>query len=113
MLWLTTYSPINVFSDSGGMRYDYGYMNISSHEDTYLADYLRKQGYDPEQIDFYKWNSHSVNKHYGDYSLSLGLVWTPSDKHLVKVNIGRSFRLPGANELAATGVHHGAFRHEQ
>lgn len=52
-------------------------------------------------------------KHYGDYSLSLGLVWTPSDKHLVKVNIGRSFRLPGANELAANGVHHGTFRHEQ
>ena len=113
MLWLTTYRPNNVFSVSGGVRYDYGYMNISSHEDTYLADYLRKQGYDPEQIDFYKWNSHSVNKHYGDYSLSLGLVWTPSDKHLVKVNIGRSFRLPGANELAANGVHHGTFRHEQ
>ena len=36
-----------------------------------------------------------------------------SDKHLVKVNIGRSFRLPGANELAANGVHHGTFRHEQ
>ena len=71
------------------------------------------QGYNPEQINFYKWNSHSVNKHYGDYSLSLGLVWTPSDKHLVKVNIGRSFRLPGANELAANGVHHGTFRHEQ
>ncbi|MEG0455646.1 MAG: TonB-dependent receptor, partial [Bacteroides sp.] len=25
----------------------------------------------------------------------------------------RSFRLPGANELAANGVHHGTFRHEQ
>ena len=32
---------------------------------------------------------------------------------MVKVNIGRSFRLPGANELAANGVHHGTFRHEQ
>ena len=75
MLWLTTYRPNNVFSVSGGVRYDYGYMNISSHEDTYLADYLRKQGYDPEQIDFYKWNSHSVNKHYGDYSLSQTSIW--------------------------------------
>jgi iron complex outermembrane receptor protein len=31
----------------------------------------------------------------------------------MKVNAGRSFRLPGANELASNGVHHGAFRHEQ
>ena len=54
-----------------------------------------------------------VRKHFGDYSFSLGLVWTPSVQHMVKVNIGRSFRLPGANELAANGVHHGTFRHEQ
>ena len=33
-------------------------------------------------------------KHFGDYSFSLGLVWTPSVQHMVKVNIGRSFRLP-------------------
>ena len=32
---------------------------------------------------------------------------------MVKANVGRSFRLPGANELAANGVHHGTFRHEQ
>jgi iron complex outermembrane receptor protein len=29
------------------------------------------------------------------------------------MNIGHSFRLPGANELASNGVHHGTFRHEQ
>lgn len=113
MLWLTTYRPNNVLSVSGGVRYDFGHINISSHEDAYLADYLKAQGYDQEQIDFYKWNSHDVKENYGDYSLSLGLVWTPSDKHLLKVNVGRSFRLPGANELAANGVHHGTFRHEQ
>ena len=74
MLWLTTYRPNNVLSVSGGARYDYGYINISSHEDVYLADYLQKQGYTQEQIDLYKWNSHQVKKHYGDYSLSLGLA---------------------------------------
>ena len=113
LLWLTTYKPNNVISVSGGMRYDYGYIHISSHEDTYLADYLRKQGYDEEQVEHYKWNSHAVKKKFGDYSFSLGLVWTPSERHMVKANVGRSFRLPGANELAANGVHHGTFRHEQ
>lgn len=113
LLWLTTYKPNNVISVSGGMRYDYGYIHISSHEDAYLADYLRKQGYDEEQVEDYKWNSHAVKKKFGDYSFSLGLVWTPSERHMVKANVGRSFRLPGANELAANGVHHGTFRHEQ
>ena len=113
LLWLTTYKPNNVISVSGGMRYDYGYIHISSHEDAYLADYLRKQGYDEEQVEHYKWNSHAVKKKFGDYSFSLGLVWTPSERHMVKANVGRSFRLPGANELAANGVHHGIFRHEQ
>ena len=102
LLWLTTYKPNNVISVSGGMRYDYGYIHISSHEDAYLADYLRKQGYDEEQVEHYKWNSHAVKKKFGDYSFSLGLVWTPSERHMVKANVGRSFRLPGANELAAT-----------
>ena len=113
LLWLTTYKPNNVISVSGGMRYDYGYIHISSHEDAYLADYLRKQGYDEEQVEHYKRNSHAVKKKFGDYSFSLGLVWTPSERHMVKANVGRSFRLPGANELAANGVHHGTFRHEQ
>ena len=113
LLWITTYKPNNVISVSGGMRYDYGYIHISSHEDAYLADYLRKQGYDEEQVEHYKWNSHAVKKKFGDYSFSLGLVWTPSERHMVKANVGRSFRLPGANELAANGVHHGTFRHEQ
>mgnify|MGYP002233689079 FL=1 len=107
LLWLTTYKPNNILSVSGGVRYDYGYIGISPHEDVYLADYLRRQGYDDEQVESYKWNSHAVRKHFGDYSFSLGLVWTPSVQHMVKVNIGRSFRLPGANELAANGVHHG------
>ena len=113
LLWLTTYKPNNVISVSGGMRYDYGYIHISSHEDAYLADYLRKQGYDEEQVEHYKWNSLAVKKKFGDYSFSLGLVWTPYERHMVKANVGRSFRLPGANELAANGVHHGTFRHEQ
>ena len=113
LLWLTTYKPNNIISVSGGMRYDYGYIHIYSHEDAYLADYLRKQGYDEEQVEHYKWNSHAVKKKFGDYSFSLGLVWTPSERHMVKANVGRSFRLPGANELAANGVHHGTFRHEQ
>ena len=111
--WLTTYRPDNVLAVSGGIRYDYGRIYVFAHDDPYLATYLQEQGYSDEQVESYRWNSRRVNRSFGDYSLSLGVVWTPSVLHQLKVNIGRSFRLPGANELASNGVHHGTFRHEQ
>lgn len=111
--WLTTYRPDNAFSVSGGVRYDYGRIRAFSHDDPYLAEYLRSQGYAEEKVEFYRMNSRGVRKHFGDYSFSLGMVWAPSTAHLWKANIGRSFRLPGANELTANGMHHGTFRHER
>ncbi|GHU88915.1 TonB-dependent receptor [Bacteroidia bacterium] len=113
LLWLSTYRPNQKFSVSGGIRYDYGRLDISAFRDVYLENYLIEQGYDSNMIESYQWRSYSVDRKFGDFSGSLGIVWNPDNIHLVKVNIGRSFRLPGANELASNGVHHGTFRHEQ
>jgi len=88
-------------------------MNIASYRDAYLETYLKEKEYDSALIDAYKWRSYGVDFHSGDFSGSLGIVWSLDDKQQMKANIGRSFRLPGANELAANGVHHGTFRHEQ
>lgn len=111
--WMTTYRPGPTLSFSGGLRYDYGKIDASAYTDPYLAIYLREQGYGDEFIRKYEWRSYPVRRHFGDYSGSLGLVWSPSGGHLLQVNVGHSFRLPGANELASNGVHHGTFRHEQ
>lgn len=111
--WLTTYRPSNRFLISGGIRYDFGHVNVSKSYDSYLAEYLVRQGYDDDKVQAYAWRSKAVDRTFGDYSLSAGIVWNPSEQHLLKVNLGRSFRLPGANELASNGLHHGAFRHEQ
>lgn len=62
-----------------------------------LQIYLREQGYDDDFIRKYEWRSYAVHRHFGDYSGSLGVVWTPSGGHMLQVNIGHSFRLPGAN----------------
>lgn len=113
LFWLTTWSPSQQFSFSGGIRYDYGTVDISAYTDPYLEVYLHGMGYDEELIDQYKWRSYPVDRNFGDFSGSLGIVWNPLPHHLLKANIGHSFRLPGANELAANGVHHGTFRHEQ
>jgi len=97
----------------GGLRYDYGRVDITQYKDPYLKEYLQSAGYDDNMIEKYEWRSYEVKRNFGDFSGSFGMVWNLKDQHLLKANIGNSFRLPGANELAANGVHHGTFRHEQ
>lgn len=110
---IATWRPSQQLSFSGGIRYDHGNVDISAYSDPYLEAYLQEMGYDNELIKQYKWRSYAVNRNFGDFSGSLGIIWNPNIYHLIKANIGHSFRLPGANELAANGVHHGTFRHEQ
>ncbi len=110
---ISIWKPTRELSVSGGIRYDYGKVNIYSYADPYLETYLRGMNYSVELIGEYKWRSYPVNRNFSDISGSLGIVWNPKDVHWIKANIGRSFRLPGANELASNGVHHGTFRHEQ
>ncbi|MDR2383687.1 MAG: TonB-dependent receptor [Prevotellaceae bacterium] len=112
-LWLSVFRPNDRLSLSGGLRYDYGKLDIAASHDVYLEEYLRRRNYADEFIEAYKWRSRAVDRRFGDVSGSLGFVWIPDKSHQLKVNLGRSFRLPGANELASNGVHHGAFRHEQ
>lgn len=96
----------------GGLRYDYGHLDVSGYQDEYLPQYLANNGYTEQEIDAYKWRSYPLNRHFSDYSGSLGMVWNFGKGSAAKVNMGRSFRLPGVNELASNGVHHGTFRHE-
>jgi iron complex outermembrane receptor protein len=112
LLWLSVFRLNSRLSISGGMRYDYGTMNITAHKDTYLERYLIDR-YPSDIVESYKWRSYGVNRDFDDVSGSVGISWIPNPRQQIKVNIGRSFRLPGANELAANGVHHGTFRHEQ
>jgi len=111
--WLTNYHLNDKFTLSGGLRYDHGNINSEPYEDPYLATYLEQQGYSEEEIAANRIRSHKVNRSLGDWSGSIGIIWQPAGGHLIKANIGHSFRLPGPNELASNGVHHGTFRHEQ
>lgn len=111
--YLATWHLSDQWTFTGGIRYDWGKINISAYQDPYLSTYLHEQGYSNDLVASYRWRSYPVNKTFGDYSCSAGMIWTPTERHLLKFNIGRSFRLPGPNELASNGVHHGTFRHEQ
>ena len=110
---VTDYKMRNGVTLSGGVRFDRGRVRVDMFRDPYLAEYLQSQGYGQEEVERYSVRSYRADRRFNDFSASAGIVWAPSSRHLAKANIGRSFRLPGANELAANGVHHGAFRHEQ
>jgi len=113
VFWLTNYRINESLTLSGGLRYDFGKIDSKSFTDTYLATYLQEQGYSEAEIEANKVRSQKVDRSFGDWSGSVGVVWELADDHLLKANVGHSFRLPGANELASNGVHHGTFRHEQ
>lgn len=111
--WLSNYRLNESLTLSGGLRYDFGKLKADAFADPYLAAYLKANGYSEEEIAENEIRSHQVDRNFGDWSGAIGIVWQPKSGHLLKTNIGHSFRLPGANELASNGVHHGTFRHEQ
>lgn len=113
LAWVTTYHATDDLTINGGVRYDFGKIKAEEYSDPYLADYLREQGYDEETIAENEIRSYPLDRNFGDYSLSLGAVWGIDENNTLRANIGKSYRLPSANELVSNGVHHSSFRHEQ
>lgn len=112
VFWLNRLNVTDRISLSGGLRYDIGKLDIEGFYDPVLEEYLLMQGYESEQVDFYAQRAAGIKRTFSDLSGSVGIDFKINHYNLLKVNIGRSFRYPGANELASNGVHHGAFRHE-
>lgn len=84
---------------TSGIRYDWGYLDIHQYIDKNL----------PEE---YQLRAENLTKRMGSVSFSGGLAYIMNKEWNFKLNIGRSFRMPTANELSSNGVHHGTFRHE-
>ncbi len=111
--WITSWEANEKWSFTGGLRYDRGHMDVTGYYDETLYEYLLSMGYPPEEAAAYAQRSYDVDRSYGNFSGSLGANFRINKQATWKINIGQSFRLPGANELASNGVHHGAFRHEK
>lgn len=98
----------------GGVRFDVGYFDIDASYDAYLAEYLRRGGaMGKDEVAQYAQRAPALRRLLYDASWSVGALYDASGVHSVKMYLGQSFRLPGVNELASNGMHHGAFRHEQ
>ncbi len=111
--WVTDFEVNDRLRLNGGARYDFGTISVEEYIDEYLADYLYTSGYSDSVVAENKVRSYALDRDFGDYSLSLGGVWSVDSHNSIRANVGRSFRLPNANELVANGVHHSSFRHEQ
>lgn len=113
VFWINSFRVSDRFMVTGGLRYDAGRLSVSEYYDSLLEEYLMLQGYSDESVNLYAMRAVDLNRRFGDLSGSLGFEYRFSAPHSIKINMGRSFRYPGANELSSNGLHHGAFRHEQ
>lgn len=79
-----------------GLRYDIGQINL----DYYLSPYTNRV------------KSPDFSARYHDVSWAAGILYNTKTDFVMKLNLAKSFRMPGASELASNGIHHGSFRYE-
>ncbi len=112
--FVNTFKPSTEWIFTAGVRYDIGHMDITGFYDKTLAAHLEEEGHDAAVIGQYAQRSYDVDRNFGNGSASAGFEYRPdANRNLMyKLNIGKTFRFPSANELASNGVHHAAFRYE-
>lgn len=97
---------------NAGIRYDHSSLDVRGYFDPLLYEYLAGKGYSEEASRASAQRAAAADRTFSDFSWSAGMQFRASDPLSIGLNLGRSFRAPTANELAANGVHHGSFRHE-
>ncbi|WKN44150.1 TonB-dependent receptor [Tunicatimonas pelagia] len=99
-------SPVNPrWQFNAGLRFDGGQHEILEHQQPLYDETLQPTG------EFEQRNA-DLTRQFADVSGAVGAQWQPSSTWQMKLNVGTSFRMPTAIELASNGVHHGTFRHE-
>lgn len=96
-----------------GIRFDYSAMEIQAFYDEYLYRFLSENGHSEEQAAEFAQRSMELEKSYKNFNFSAGVLYQPGRNLDFNLNVGSSFRMPSAIELASNGIHHGSFRHEK
>ncbi len=105
MFGLCEYKPQPRLLLSGGIRLDYG------HNQT---DFGQRYVYTSNGTITDSLHSPATDDPFFNWSASLGMNYSlRPDRLFLKLNLGKSFRIPYPAETVANGVHHGTFRHEQ
>lgn len=92
-----------------GIRYDHGLMDTRAHYDWYTSPLANDDG-STSQVHLQR--SRDLSLDFGNFSASLGLSHIRGNT-TYKLNLGKSFRMPLANELASDGVNYHMYRYEK
>ncbi|HAZ02701.1 MAG TPA: TonB-dependent receptor [Marinilabiliales bacterium] len=96
-----------------GIRFDVGWYHGSPFFDSLLYQYvLMLPNRDAAQADYYAQRSHPVDRRFPGFSWHIGFTRQFWKNGMLRMNLGKAFRVPTAVELGANGVHHGSYRFE-
>lgn len=91
-----------------GVRYDYGHIHTEAYRDWFSSPVTLTDG---DTSAAYLQRAGVINRSFSNVSWSIGYNYS-LEKWLVKANVGKSFRMPIAKELAANGVNYHRFSYE-
>ncbi|WP_289039603.1 TonB-dependent receptor [uncultured Zobellia sp.] len=109
---LFAYDQFEVNSDFhvlAGLRYDVGRVDTKAYYDWFPSTVNNEDG---STSYIFQQRSKDKTLDFGSLSASLGLSYI-KNKTSYKINVGRSFRMPLANELASDGVNYHMYRYEK
>jgi iron complex outermembrane receptor protein len=92
----------------GAVRLDYGKIEMEQYNDWFLSE-ITENGQTTSQ---YLKRSDDLTKTFQSFNWSAGVNYNPG-KLALKANLGTSFRMPIAKELASNGVNYHYFRFEK
>ena len=92
----------------GAVRIDYGKIKMEQYNDWFLSE-ITENGQTTSQ---YLKRSNDLSKTFQSFNWSAGVNYNPG-KLALKANLGTSFRMPIAKELASNGVNYHYFRFEK
>lgn len=101
----------HVFSEKSifqfGLRYDFGHLNTQAYSDWFPSPVVIHD----DTTYQYLGRAENINRSFSNLTWSVGYNYNPG-KWSYKANIGKSFRMPIAKELAANGVNYHHFSYE-
>lgn len=89
-----------------GLRYDFGHVETTEYYDWFPSPVVIDGDTSMENL----MRAPHLNRKFSSFSWSAGYNYNP-DNWAIKVNIGKSFRMPTAKELAANGVDFHMYRY--
>lgn len=92
----------------GALRYDYGHIQFERYDDWFTSEQKEGNTTTIERLT----RAASFSRDFNSFVWSAGMNYNPG-KLGFKVNIGKSFRMPIAKELAANGVNYHYFSYEK